>query len=80
MLKLEVIVIEDTQGNNRLKELVALHRSGSRSDTLTNLAKFLSTPLDDVFSEESGRKSLVEEKTVAILNVVTTLLRLFLFR
>ncbi|HEX9897174.1 MAG TPA: zf-TFIIB domain-containing protein [Dehalococcoidales bacterium] len=80
MLHPEVVIIDDTQMDNNIRELVRLHGSGNRNDTLKRLANFLSTPVDDVFSSESGKRSPIEDKTATILNVITTIFRLFLFR
>ena len=83
MLHPEVIIIEDTAADNKLRELVDLHRSGNQNDTLKRLANFLSTPVDEsnLFSGKSKPEISAQEQTIStVLNVITTILRLFLFK
>jgi Zn-finger nucleic acid-binding protein len=83
MLHPEVVVIEDTEVDKNLRELVELHRSASNSDTLKKLSDFLSTPVDEI-SLFSGRPikeiSSQEQAVSSILNIIMTILRLFLFK
>jgi Zn-finger nucleic acid-binding protein len=83
MLHPEVVVIEDTEVDKNLRELVELHRSAGHNDTLKKLSDFLSTPVDEVglFSGESSKEISSQEQAVStILNVIMTILRLFLFK
>ena len=83
MLHPEVVIIGDAESDNNLQQLVSLHRSGNQSDTLKRLADFLSAPVDEsnLFSGKSKREISAQEQTIStVLNVVTTILRLFLFK
>jgi Zn-finger nucleic acid-binding protein len=83
MLHPDVIIIEDTEADKNLRELVDLHKAGSRNDTLKKLSDFLSKPVEEVnvLSGKPGREISSQEQAVStILNVITTILRLFLFK
>jgi Zn-finger nucleic acid-binding protein len=74
---------EDKKFEEKVQQLLELHRSGKSSDTLKTLANFLSTPLDEntLRPLESDDASPAAEKTVnTILDVLTTLLSFFVFR
>jgi len=74
---------EDKKFEEKVQQLLELHRSGKSSDTLKNLASFLSTQLDEntLRPIESTDTSPAAEKTInTILDVLTTLLSFFVFR
>jgi Zn-finger nucleic acid-binding protein len=74
---------EDKKFEEKVQQLLELHRSGKSSDTLKNLANFLSTQLDEntLRPIESDDASPAAEKTVnVILDVLTTILSFFVFR
>lgn len=74
---------EDKKFEEKIQQLLELHRSGKSNDTLKNLANFLSTQLDEntLRPVESTDMSPAAEKTVnTILDVLTTLLSFFIFR
>ena len=74
---------EEKKFDEKVQQLLELHRNGKSNDTLKNLANFLSTKLDEntLRPIESTDTSTAAEKTAnTILDVITTLLSFFLFK
>jgi Zn-finger nucleic acid-binding protein len=75
--------LEDKKLEEDIEIILSEHQTGGSNDVLKRLGNFLSTPLDrnTLLPLESAEKSPEAENAVnLILNVLTTLLRLFVFR
>ena len=77
---------EDKKLQEQVQLMLAEHHADGNNDTLSRLGKFLTTPLDaktvlPFNSQGSDDDSSNTGNTIsAVLNVLTTLLRLFVFR
>jgi Zn-finger nucleic acid-binding protein len=74
---------EDKKLEEDIEIILSNHQAERSNDVLTRLGNFLSTPIDGntVLPLNSTEKSSEVENTLStILNVLTTLLRLFVFR
>jgi Zn-finger nucleic acid-binding protein len=75
--------LEDERLDQKVQQLLASHRAGSSSDVLAKAGAFLSTPvgMSSVGSNSSSQELGQNENHLnTILNVLTMLLRLFIFR
>jgi Zn-finger nucleic acid-binding protein len=74
---------EDIALEENIKQILAQHQTGGTDDVLGRLGRFLSTPLDEqtLLPLETTQLSPQEENTLTfILNILITLLRLFVFK
>jgi len=70
-------ITNDKQLGESINQLIAAHNSGQSNETLKNLGKFLSTPLDDNLSQ---RSQLTENVVGIALNFLMVVLRAFIFK
>jgi Zn-finger nucleic acid-binding protein len=86
MLRTKEPSAEDKKLQEQVQLILAEHHAAGNNDTLSRLGKFLTTPLDEKIvlpfsSQGSDDDSSNTGNTIsAVLNVLTTLLRLFVFR
>ncbi len=74
---------EDKKFKEDIQRILAEHRSGSSADVLGNLGRFLSTPIDTATLrplESDERPPEEGRKLDFILNILTLILRAFIFR
>jgi Zn-finger nucleic acid-binding protein len=74
---------DDIKLQENIQRLLESHKNGGADDTLGRLARFLSTPIDEqtLLPLNSAPRSPAEENNLNIvLNVLITVLRLFIFR
>jgi Zn-finger nucleic acid-binding protein len=74
---------EDIKLQENIQKILELHKAGDADNTLGKLARFLSKPIDEntLLTPESAPRSPAEENTLnTVLNVLITVLRLFVFR
>jgi Zn-finger nucleic acid-binding protein len=74
---------EDIKLQENIQKILELHKAGDADDTLGKLARFLSKPIDEntLLTTDSAPRSPAEENTLnTVLNVLITVLRLFVFR
>jgi len=74
---------EDKKLQKEVEAVLVTHENQDSDDVLTRLGKFLSKPVDAgmLLNAESNQKSSDTANTIGtVLNVLTTLLRLFVFR
>ncbi len=78
----EIIISNSgTKSDEAIQRILEQYQSGSSTDTLTRLGKFLSTPVDNMTlrPEESAEVSPAVDRTINIaLNVLMLVLRFFL--
>ena len=78
--------VEDKKLQEQVQLILAEHHADGNNDTISKLGKFLTTPLDTkgilpLNSQDPDDDSPNAGNTIsAVLNVLTTLLRLFVFR
>jgi Zn-finger nucleic acid-binding protein len=74
---------EDKKLEESVSQLIASYQSGRTTDTLGNLGRFLSTPLDEYSSLplDSPQRALDAENVVNVaLNILMTILRAFILK
>jgi Zn-finger nucleic acid-binding protein len=74
---------EDIKLEEDIKRILELHQTGDNDDLLKRLGKFLSKPLDTnaVIPLESTQRSNEEGNSLnLLLNILMTILRIFIFR
>ena len=76
------IVIETTGIQDQVQSALDMHRSSLEDSPIIKAARFLSTPLDEATLRptESGSARATPESVNMALNLLMTLLRLFIFR
>jgi Zn-finger nucleic acid-binding protein len=74
---------EDKELKERINQLIESHQTGSTSEVMSKLGNFLSMPLDEYASlppDSSQRVPAVENAFNVALNILMTILRVFIFR
>lgn len=76
------IVIEPTRSDDQIRGALAMHEANPMDSPLVKAARFLSTPLDQTTLGplESGPGRATADSVNVALNVLMTLLRLFVFK
>lgn len=77
------VVVEDSQLQRKMGEVMATHRDGGANDSVLKVAKFLSMPLDRQTLQPLEPEKLSPEEQDAftvVMNVVATVLSSFLLR